>query len=49
MIMRKIHAVMSLIANFLCRELLAFAADAENLSLEKTNKMPTKLQKQKPK
>lgn len=36
-------------ANFLCRELLAFEADAENLSLEKTDEMPTELQKQKPK
>lgn len=35
--------------NFLCGELLAFEADAEHSSLEKTDKMPTKLEKQKPK
>lgn len=27
--MRKMYAVMSLMGNFLCRELLAFEADAE--------------------
>lgn len=35
--------------NLFCRELLAFEADAEHWSLEKTDKMPTQLEKQKPK
>lgn len=47
--MRKIYAVMFLMGNFFCRELLAFEADAEHQSLEKTDKMPTQLEKQKPK